>query len=100
MVKVTGPERATVDAPPEVLEPEKLPSELDSVQAVTFWETQNIVVRPPMFTFAGRAQILAAACGTLLIGVIAGAIGDPIEVVCDPPTPTPVPPPVAVIPVG
>ena len=63
MVKVTGPESATVEAPPEVDDPEKLPSELDSVHDVTLLDVQKTVVRPPSDTLGGCAQI--CACGTI-----------------------------------
>ena len=66
MLKVVAPERGTVEAPPEVLWPEKLPSELDSMHEVTLAEVQNTVVRPPIETLAGLAQILACATTGLL----------------------------------
>ncbi len=74
MVKTTGPESATVEAPPEVVEPEKLPSEDDSVQALVWSEVQKIVVRPPIETLAGRAQIFAVACG-IPLPVGGGVVG-------------------------
>ena len=62
IVNVVAPESDTVEAPPDVLLPVKLPSELDSVHAVTYSDVQKIVVRPPIETDAGNAHIFTIGC--------------------------------------